>query len=84
MVAPLGEFTQLVGDRLKVSCNTNPSGFGVQEIVAVPGRAATIVCVGAPGVWTAAGKAQKPPVTEYCPLVIAAPASGWPMVPLTE
>ena len=30
------------------------------------------------------GKAQKPPVTEYWPLVIGPLASGWPMVPLTE
>jgi hypothetical protein len=39
---------------------------------------------GASGVWTAMGSAQKPPVTEYCPFVMAGPASGWPIVPLTE
>ena len=28
----LGELIQLAGERLKVSCNTNPGVFGVQEI----------------------------------------------------
>src|SRR5690242_302026 len=38
---------------------------------------------GAPGVCTAARSPQKPPVTEKFPPLIA-PASAWPIVPLTE
>ena len=34
LVAPLAELTQLVGDKLSVSCNTKPGVFGVHEIVA--------------------------------------------------
>ena len=83
-VAPLGEFVQLVGDKLKVSCNTKPAVAGVHESAALPGVAGAIVSVGAPVTWIATGKAQKPPVTEYWPLVIGPPASGWPIVPLTE
>jgi len=40
--------------------------------------------VGAPGVCTAIGVARKPPVAENCPLVIFAPAVGWPIVPRAE
>ena len=59
--------------------------FGDQEIVALPGVAGGMGSVGAPETWIAVGKAQKPPVTENCPLVMGTVlASGWPMVPLTE
>ena len=83
-VTPLGEFVQFDGERAAVCCNTNPDVFGVHEIVALPGVAGTIVSVGAPVTWIAVGKAQNPPVTEYCPLVMALLASCWPIVPLTE
>ena len=53
LVDPLAEFIQLVGDKLNVSCNTNPDVSGVQETVACPGPAGTIVSTGAPGVWIA-------------------------------
>jgi hypothetical protein len=38
-----------------------PGVAGVHETVADPGPAATIVRVGAPGIWTATAPAQKPP-----------------------
>jgi hypothetical protein len=63
----------LVGERLSVSCKTKPGVLGVQEIVALPREAGTIVSVGAFVVCTAVGKAQNPPVTEYSPLVIGPP-----------
>ena len=54
-------------------------------MVALPGVVETIVSVGAPMTWMDVGNAQKPPVTEYWPLVIGVDeASGWPIVPLTE
>jgi hypothetical protein len=53
-------------------------------MVALPGVEGKIVSVGAFGVCTAVGNAQNPPVTEYWPLVIGPPASGWPIVPVTE
>ena len=84
MVVPLAELTQFVGDKLSVSCKTKPGVFGVHEMVALPGIAGAIVSVGAPMTCTAVGNAQNPPVTEYWPLVSGPPASGWPMVPLTE
>jgi len=84
LVAPLIELVQLGRERDKVSCKTNPGVFGVQEIVANPGAAGTMMSVGAPRVWTAVGRAQKPPGIENWPLVMTGPASGWPMVPLRE
>ena len=84
LVAPLTELLQFEGDRTQVSCNTKPGVAGVHEIVAVPGVAGVIVSVGAFVVCTAVGNTQKPLVTEYWPLVIGPPASGWPIVPLTE
>ena len=84
LVIPLGELVQFAGDNTHVSCKTKPGVFGVHEIVALPGVAGTIVRVGAFVVCTAVGKSQKPPVTEYWPFVIGPPASGWPMVPLTQ
>jgi hypothetical protein len=83
LVAPLPEFTQFGEAKLSVSCNTKPGVLGDHEIRAVPGVAGTMASVGASGTGTATGNAQKPPVTEYCPLVIGPPASGCPMVPLT-
>ena len=80
MVAPLGELVQLAADRLCVSCKTKPAVFGVHEMRAKPGAAGTIVSAGAFAVCTAVGRTQNPPVTEYCPLVMVEPASGWPMV----
>ena len=47
-VEPLAEFTQFVGDKLNVCCNTKPGVLGVHEIVALPGVAGMIVSVGAP------------------------------------
>ena len=76
LVVPVTEFTQFVGDKLKVSCKTKPGGFGVHEIVALPGVAGTMVSVGAPVAWIATGNAQNPPVTAYWPLVSGPPASG--------
>ena len=63
--APLEEFVQLDGDNFQVSCNTKPGVFGVHEMVALLGVAGTMASVGAPVIWIAVGKAQKPPVTEY-------------------
>ena len=76
LVAPLAEFIQFVGDRLKVSCSTNPGVAGVQKISALSGAAGTMVSVGAPVTCTVVDNAQKPPVTAYWPLVIGPPASG--------
>ena len=70
-VAPLGELVQFAGESVALSCKTKPGVLGVQEIVAWPEAAGTIVSVGAP-------------VTEYWPLVMEVLASGWPMVPLRE
>ena len=85
LVAPLGEFVQLDGESTEVCCNTKPGVAGNHKIVALPGVAGTIVSVGTPMTCIAVGNAQKPPVTEYWPLVMGVVlASGWPMVPLTE
>ncbi len=65
LVEPLGEFTQFVGEKLNVSCNTKPGVFGVQEMSVKPGAAGTILSVGALVICTAVGKTQSPPVTEY-------------------
>jgi hypothetical protein len=43
-----------------------------------------MVSNGVPGVCTPERKLQKPPVSEKFPTVIGPPASGWPVVPLTE
>ena len=51
LAAPLAEFTQLVSERLKVSCNTNPGVFGDHESVACPAPEGTMNNVGAPSVW---------------------------------
>lgn len=53
-------------------------------MVAKPGDAGVRVSVGAPGVCTAVGSGPKPPVSENSPPVIGPPASGWPMVPVTQ
>ena len=76
LVAPPGELVQVAGDKTHVSCNTKPGGLGVQEIVALSGVGETIVSVGTFVICTAVGKAQKPPVTEYRPLVMVTPAPG--------
>lgn len=73
LVAPLGEFVQFAGDRTQVSCKTKPGVFGVHEMEALPEVTGAIVSVGAPVPGTAVGKAQKPPVTEYWPLVTSRP-----------
>src|SRR5579872_2270553 len=41
-----------------------------------------MVSNGAPGVCTTLTRLQNPPVTEYCPPLVAGLASCWPMVPL--
>jgi hypothetical protein len=84
LAEPLSEFVQFAGERLQVSCKTKPGVFGDQEIVAVPGDAGAIVRMGAPETWIVCGKTQKPPITGNWPLVMGPPASGWPMVPLSE
>ena len=76
LVAPLGEFVQLAGDKAQVSCKTKPGVLGDQAMVALPGVAGTIESVGAFVACIAVGKAQKPPVTEYCPLVSGPLASS--------
>ncbi len=83
-VAPLTELLQFEGERTHVSCRIKPEVLGAHEIVACPGPTGTIVSVGAVATCTTVGKAQKAPVMEYFPLVIGPPASGWPIVPLTE
>jgi hypothetical protein len=57
---------------------------GDHDTVAKSGEAGVMISVGTPGVCTACGKAQKPPVTENWPLVIGPPASGWLLVPVTR
>ena len=85
LVKPLGELVQTAGESSTDCCKTQLVPVsGVHEIVALPGVAGAMVNVGAPGVWIIVGNAQKPPVTEYCPLVMVGPASGWPIVPLKE
>ena len=84
LVVPLGEFVQLAGDKAQVSCSTKPGVAGVHEIAACPPPAGIIVSMGALVPCTAVGNTQNPPVIEYCPFVIGPPASGWPIVPLTE
>lgn len=81
---PLGTLVHAGGINEGDSCNTKPVGFGAHEIKANPGAAAVIVSTGALVSCIAIGNTQKPPVTEYWPLVIGVPVSGWPMVPLTE
>ena len=83
-VAPLGEANQPAGDRFSASCRAKPGVLGDHEIVNCPRPAGTILKVGADCVCTGTGKAKKPPLSEYGPLVIGAPASGWPMLPVTE
>ena len=46
LVAPLGEFNQFVGDRLEVSCKTNPGVFVGHEILASPGADGTMDSAG--------------------------------------
>lgn len=46
-VPPLREYVHTAGDKPKLSCNTTPGVAGVQEIVAWPEAAGTIVSVGA-------------------------------------
>ena len=84
LFVPLGALSQLVGERLSVDCSVKPGVDGVHQMVAKPGAALVMWSVGAPGVCTSVCNAQKPPVSEYWPLVIGPPASCWPMVPLTE
>lgn len=63
-------------------CRTKPvEGDGQETTTLVSER--VIVRVGAPGVCTTEMSDQKPPVREKLPSVMAGPASGWPMVPLT-
>jgi hypothetical protein len=73
LVASLIELVQLAGERTQVSCKMKPGVFGAHEMVALPGVAGTIVSVGARVTHTEAGKAQKPPVTEYWTLTIGPP-----------
>jgi len=81
LVAPLTELVQLLVSS-NDSCNTQPGAAGVQDNCAKPGAPRKIVTVGAPGLATTSGKAQKLPVTANAPLVNGPPASGWPRVPL--
>ena len=83
MVAALRELPQLGEVTLRVSCKTNPGVGGAHQIVAQPGAALVMYRVGAPGVCTSPGRAQKPPTRVNDPPLIA-PASDWPMVPLSE
>ena len=50
LVWPLGELTQLVGDKLSVSCSKNPGVAGDHETVAWPGPAVAIVSLGGSGI----------------------------------
>src|SRR6266581_496040 len=64
-------------------CSTNPvEGEGQETITLVPDR--VMVRLGAPGVCATEMRDQNPPVREKLPPLITGPASGWPMVPLTE
>ena len=65
------------------SCNTKPvEGNGQKTMTLLLLR--VMLNNGAPGVCTAAMRLQKPPSIVKLPPLIVGPASGWPMVPLTE
>jgi len=84
LAAPLGEFVHKPDATFEASCNTKPGVAGDQDKVTSPDPAGVILNVGAPMVCTTCGKTQKPPVRENWALVMAAPASGWPMPPTRE
>src|SRR6185436_16732579 len=73
------------GDELSVGdfSSTKPVAVAGQNTRTPPGDC-SMLNSGAPGVCTTESKLQNPPVREKSPPLIAGPASGWPMVPLTE
>ena len=74
---------QLVVVKLAFCWRLNPVEGNAHETRALLVAVSAIVSNGAPGVCTA-NKLQKPPTREKLPPVIGPPASGWPIVPLTE
>ena len=77
------EAVQLVVDRLLFCCRTKAVEGEGQETITLLAKRVT-VSNGAPDVCTTDIRIQKPPVTAKFPPLIPPPASGWPMVPLTE
>ena len=74
---------QLAVFRSVFCCNPKFVEGNGQETITVFVLVSEIVSDGAPGVCTVEND-QKPPVREKLPPLITGPASGWPMVPLTE
>ena len=79
-VTTLLQFTVLMP--LVFCCKLKPVEGDSQETIAVLVEVMVMASSGTPGVCTTESKLQKPPVREKLPPLIA-PASGWPMVPLT-
>ncbi len=83
LVHPLGALLHTPLVRCKDCCKTQLVPVsGDHEMVAKPLAAGAISNSGAPGVWTAMGRTQKPPASENPPPVSFSTASCWPMVPL--
>lgn len=68
---------------LVFTCRTNPVDGDGHDTSAVFELVIEIDSNGEPAVGTTDSKLQKPPVSEKFPPLIV-PASGWPIVPLTE
>ena len=79
-VATLLQFTEAT--LFVFCCNVKPVEGDGHETIAVFVGVMVMASNGAPGDCTTESKLQKPPATEKFPPLIA-PASGWPMVPLT-
>src|SRR6266446_895867 len=83
LVTLCGGAVQLVVAKLAFCWRLNPVEGKAHETSAVLVAVSLIVSKGAPGV-CCANKLQNPPTREKFPPVIGPPASGWPIVPLTE
>src|SRR5262245_60139671 len=82
LVEPM-KLDQLVVVTLRFCCSTKPVEGEGQVMMTLLVEVSRIFSNGPPGVCTAV-TFQNPPVTENWALVMGAPASGWPMVPLNE
>ena len=70
------------GARFVADCKVNPAQLvGHETMKLLP--ECVMLKFSKPAVCTPAVRLLKPPVTEYCPPLIALLASGWPTVPVT-
>lgn len=65
-------------------CNTKPVEGDGHEITTVFVVVRKMASRGAHGISATGSKPQKPPATEYLPAHVLTPASGWPIVAVTE